>query len=152
MRMFKVVWIVAAIMPFMLLSCSDDSTSSDEGEGTSLAVRIVNTGSGDLDIQSGGEDSTYFCYAGEECSGGSSCCSFATIFQGQSDLFNISNPERDAVGAEVGFRVESGQGRFEIVLGTAYYDDGWLEFEESEILYTSEEFTSGSVSYSYTRD
>jgi hypothetical protein len=152
MHKCKLILLLAALTPLFILSCSDDSTSSGDGEGESLAVRIVNTGSGDLDIQSGGEHSTYFCYNGEDCSGGSSCCSFATIFQGQSDLFEISNPDKKAVGVEVGFQVDSGQGRFEIIRGTAYYDDGWLEFDAVELLYSSDEFTSGSVSYSYSHD
>lgn len=77
--------------------------------------------------------------------------SFSTVFEGQESVIDYSTEEGTVVGVNVAFHVDAGSGYFEIVAGNSFRDDdGFLEFESGEVLYTSEEFSEGeTVSYEY---
>ncbi len=128
----------------VLAGCSDSSTAvEEENELESLGVRMVNTGTGEFEVESSGEKSIHFCYDdGCESPGGAS---FAAVSEDDQMIFHFSEPERQAIGAFVGFEVTSGQGRFEIVSGVSYNDDGWREFTPHDVIYTSEEYSEGDL-------
>ncbi|NGP87612.1 hypothetical protein [Fodinibius halophilus] len=131
----------------LITGCKDSGTDAgNEGElMESLGVRVVNTGSGDLEVKTDGEASIDFCYENsgcEELSGGS----FHTIFEGQSSEIDYSSPDKKAVGVKVSFHVTKGSGKTEIVEGRTYRDDaGFLEFEEGEVLHTASSFKEGDI-------
>lgn len=148
MKIFKILLIIT-VAALTGISCSDNSTAIEEEEELeSLGVRLVNTGSGEFEVESNGEKSIFFCYDdGCETPGGGS---FATVSENDQMVFHFSEPERQAIGAFVGFEVTSGQGRFELVNGVSYNDDGWQEFTVNDVIYTSEEFSNGDVAeYTY---
>ncbi|SMO93412.1 hypothetical protein [Gracilimonas mengyeensis] len=131
-----------------LTGCKDSGSGSNKNNAyNGLAVRVVNTGSGDLELSQDSDASTGFCYQEDGCptSGGGS---FHTVFEGQDTIMDSSDPDGQAVGVQVGFHVDAGSGYFEIVEGKAYRDDaGFLEFEAADVVYTSDEFSAETVSF-----
>lgn len=141
----KLRYLAIILIPFLLITgCSDSGT--DSGSDTDgLAVRAVNTGSGDLEIESDSEAGTAFCYDDEGCEslGG---FSFHTIYEDNESLIFMSQVDKQAVGVKVGFRVTAGQGRVEVINGSAYSDDaGFREFDEGDVIHTSDTFSEGDV-------
>jgi hypothetical protein len=110
-----------------------------------MAVRAVNTGSGDLEIEMDDEAATTFCYEGEICEemGGGS---LHMVFEGKFSNIDQSLPDQKVVGVKASFHVTKGSGKAEIISGRAYRDDaGFLEFEDGSVLYTSGSFTEGDI-------
>ncbi|MTI88238.1 MAG: hypothetical protein FH748_09745 [Balneolaceae bacterium] len=136
---------------FMAIGCNDSSTDTDDSTneitGNALAIRAVNTGSGNLEISQDSEATTIFCYKSTSCGeaqGGGG--SFHTIFEDSESLIDYSEDERQAKGVKIAFHVDEGSGYFEVISGRSYRDDaGFLEFEEGDVLYTSEAFSAGDV-------
>lgn len=143
MKYLKWCILVVALLAVAVVGCGDDEDENG------LAVRLVNTGSGDLDVQYGnGGPTISFCYADggcEEISGGT----FVSVVEGASMVIDQSEADREAVGVIVGFEVTEGSGTAEIVSGRAYMDDGWPEFDVGSVLETTEEFSAGDT-FSYT--
>ncbi|SMO35779.1 hypothetical protein [Fodinibius sediminis] len=129
-----------------LTGCSDNSTGSDGGSSNkSLGVRLVNTGSEDLEVETGSDNKITFCYDKEGCTelGGGG---FATVFPDQEMVFNESDPDKFAIGVKVGVKITAGKGKIEIVRGESYRDDaGFLEFTPSEVVHTSDTYTAGDT-------
>ena len=144
-----------AMLP-LAMACSNSTSADDieeeltEEEPNGLAVRIVNTGDSKMEIESGGSTVTYFCYE-DECEDDTGYFSYTEVNAGAEMMFDTSSPEKVVVGVYVGFEVTRGSGHFEIVSGVSYRDDdGWAEFEEVDVLYTSGTIGSGdTVGYNY---
>jgi hypothetical protein len=138
---------------FMTVGCKDSSTNFDNDEqgldqpDNGLAIRAVNTGTKDLEISTDGDASIAYCYESDGCeeiSGGGG--SFHWITEGDKSLISTSIDTSTAVGVLISFHVEAGSGFFEVVSGRAYRDQaGFLEFDPNEVLFTSDEFTEGTV-------
>lgn len=146
----------SAFLIFALLitvGCKDSSTNSgnDDSElkqpNNGLAIKAVNTGTGDLEISTDGDAAIAFCYESDGCediTGGGG--SFHWITEGDASLIDYSSVDGKAVGANIAFHVDAGSGYFEVVSGYTYKDDaGFLEFEEDKVLYTSDGFTEGTI-------
>lgn len=140
----------------LLAGCKDSSTGAGENEqatGDGLAVRAVNTGSEDLELETDSEANIDFCYEGDGCAdtGGQS---FHLVYAGESSLVDYSVPDKKAVGVTVGINITKGTGYFEVISGRPYRDDaGFLEFEEGgEVLYTSDTFSAGETARFQTGD
>jgi hypothetical protein len=126
-------------------STTDSNDSGGDGEMIGLAVRAVNTGTGDLELETDSNANIQFCYEEEGCvniTGGS----FHTIFEGEDANIDFSTPDKHAVGVKVSFRVTNGSGKAEVISGRPYRDNsGFLEFEDGEVLHTSSSFSKGDV-------
>lgn len=137
--------IIAAlsIMALTFLGCSGNGSGSEGSSSpNSLAVRAVNTGSGDLELSQEGEASTVFCYEEDGCEtpGG---FSFNTVSEGQESLVDYSHPDGKAVGVKVNIKVDAGSGYLEIVTGETYRDDSdFLEFDTEKVVHTTDEFSA----------
>lgn len=142
--------IYAVVGVFLIFGCKDNATEATETlkaneEFAGMAVRAVNTGSGDLEIEMDNEAATTFCYEGESCGemGGGS---FHMVFEGKSSNIDQSLPDKKVVGVKASFHVTKGNGKAKIISGRAYRDDaGFLEFEEGDVLYTSDSFKEGDI-------
>lgn len=142
-------YLTYTIFTILLFSgCKDSATDTAIAEGdelTGMAVRVVNTGSGDLEIETDGDANIDFCYEGEGCADVSGQ-SFHIIYEGSSSNIDYSLPDKSSVGVKVSFRVTKGSGKAEIISGRAYRDDaGFLEFEDGDLLHTSDSFEEGDV-------
>lgn len=145
------------LIPFALIiligitGCGDDNGSTGPDINVNgLAVVLERTGVEDLEISEGSVadadiQTTRFCYAEEGCEdgGGGSNQSWS----GPSRLtMEQSDPEKEAVGVIVEFEVNGGEGFVEIIEGEAYENEnGFLEFEEENIVETSDTFSEGDV-------
>lgn len=144
------------ILVFILLigitGCSDDSTSSEpeESELNGLAIMLERTGDEDVEIATGryadaDVGTVRFCYEDEGCEesegGRKSSWGGPTRY-----ILEISDPDKQAVGVIVEFEVNAGEGFAEVVRGESYEDeDGWPEFDEEEVVETSDSFSEGDV-------
>ena len=148
------LYIILCITTFGLIlsGCSSDDNGSSTAPGVNadgLAVFIVNAGDEDFDVQTGGDNQINFCYEGEGCES-SSGAGFATVFENQRMDLQYSDSDKRAVGVIVGFEVTGGTGYVEIVRGESYTEDGWPEFNEVEVVYTSDTFSEGdTVSFTF---
>lgn len=142
MNKLNIIMLITAL-GLVMAGCSDDDDSAG-ADADGLAVFVVNTGSGDLDIEMEGSVQVNFCYDGEGCTT-SSGSSFVTIFEGGRWDIDISNTSKKAVGVQVQFEVTGGQGYAEVVRGDSYMDDGWHEFDEVNVIFTSNGFSEGDV-------
>ncbi|MCW9706901.1 hypothetical protein [Fodinibius salsisoli] len=139
-----------AIILFSFPACSDSGTGSETGStNKALGIRLINTGSEDLEVESRGDVYTVFCYKSEGCEtfeGGG--LSAHTIFPDNPEaIINYSSTDdsKTANGVKVAFKVISGEGKAEIVQGRAYVEDGWPEFEASKVVHTSNAFSTGET-------
>lgn len=134
----------------MFFGCSDDDNgSSAAGDFDHLAVFAVNTGSDELDIEMSGETQVNFCYEGEGCESVSGSA-WMSVFEGGRMELDISDMDGVAVGVIVQFEVTGGSGYAEVVAGEAYMDDGWPEFNEGSVVFTSDSFSDGdTVTFSW---
>ena len=132
-----------------LSGCSSDDSTAPDVDTDGLAVFFVNAGDEDFDVQTDGANQMNFCYEGEGCES-SSGGGFATVFEGQRLKYDFSDSDKKAVGVIVGFEVTGGTGYVEVVSGESYMDNGWPEFNEAEVVYTSDTFEAGdTASFSF---
>ncbi len=138
-----------------VMACSDSTSANEEEElieeeANGLAVRIVNTGDSKLEIETGGSTVTFFCYE-DECEEDAGYFSYMEVNKGAEMMFDTSSPEKIAIGVYVGFDVTGGSGHFEIISGISYKDDdGWPEFKEVDVIYTSGTLSKGETAdYTY---
>jgi hypothetical protein len=138
-----------AVASLLFVACGGDSTSLTDLEGDGdigLAVRIVNTGSGELGIQTWTGTTVNFCYEDLGCtniSGGG----WHQLGEGGQTLLRTSQPDTVAVGVRVGFFVTEGEGRAEVLRGEPYLSGGggWLDFNEGPVVFTSPPFAEGDT-------
>jgi hypothetical protein len=146
--MGNVYFFIGLLTILMLTGCSDNSTGSDgiENSEKSLAIRLVNTGSEDFEIETGAEGTINFCFEGEGCDDSSGGFGFASVHPDQEMFFGESNPDKVAIGVRVGMKITAGKGKIEIVRGLSYHDGaGFLEFTPSKVVHTSSTFVVGDV-------
>lgn len=140
------------VIGMILSGCSSDDNGGSTAPDVNtdgLAVFFVNAGDEDFDVQTDGPNQINFCYEGEGCES-SSGGGFATVFEGQRLKYDFSDSDKRAVGVIVGFEVTGGTGYVEIVSGESFMDDGWPEFSEVDVVYTSETFEAGdTASFSF---
>lgn len=146
--MRNVCFFIGALTILILASCSDNSTGSGgiEDSEKSLAIRLVNTGSEEFEVETGADGTINFCFEGEGCDNSSGGFGFASVHPDQEMFFGESNPDKVAVGVKVGMKITAGKGKIEIVRGLSYRDDaGFLEFTPSKVVHTSNTFTVDDV-------
>ena len=150
MKRIKLLSLVLVSASLLLFGCSDDDNGSGSaGDFDHLAVYAVNSGSGDLSIEMSGDTQVNFCYEGEGCESVSGSA-FMSVFEGGRMELDTSDIDGVAVGVTVQFEVTGGEGYVEVVSGEAYMDDGWLEFDEGSVVYTSDAFSDGdTVTFSW---
>lgn len=160
MKRTNQLFIILFALLFAFTACDDDDTpSAAAGEDLNgLAVVLERTSDEDVEVSFGSfadEDvSIRFCYEGDGCedaSGG------GTMSWGgpSSIMIEQSDPDKIAVGVIVGFQVESGEGYAEVVAGESYEDDGRPQFDEVDVVETSDPFSEGDIvefSYGETTD
>lgn len=147
---------IVLIMFFMIygISCSDSGTSvTQEAELNGIGIRAVNTGSEDFEISYGAHESEgtigfSYCYSSSGCEnlegdGGG----YILIYPDKGNIVDESDPDDgQAVGVKVNVHIDAGTGYFEVVRGESYRDDdGFREFNPVEVVFTSNEFSAGSV-------
>jgi hypothetical protein len=153
MKLFKMLLIFTAVV-LTAMACSDSTSAYEEElieeDANGLAVRIVNTGDSKMEIETSGSTITYFCYE-DECEEDTGYFSYTEVNAGSKMMFDTSSPGKVAVGVYVGFEVTRGSGHFEILSGVSYRDsDGWAEFNEVDVLYTSGTLDNGDTAdYTY---
>jgi hypothetical protein len=135
----------------LLLTSGCDSGDPDPVAGADqLAVRVTNTGSGNLDIL----HAVNFCYEGGECpappsadlgSGGSA----AIVFPGNSMVLWVSDAGQRASGAGVRIEVEAGTGRVDILEGRL--ETEWEDDFEGTVVHTGELLGGATTELTFTR-
>ncbi len=145
MKNFNIATILLLLLSGLILfsACSDDSSSSNDDPDV-IAVIAVNPGSDDFDLQAEGEQGIFFCYEGEGCESGGGGFAFYSVFGGGDMDLENSSSSKTAVGVIVDLEITGGSGYFEIVAGFVD-DEGWLEFDLGNSLYTSDVFSEGDT-------
>jgi hypothetical protein len=149
MRMLRYAVPLAAVM--LLVSCGGDATAPrDDDSGLSdqigLAVRVVNAGADNLEIETFSPISIEFCYQAYGClnpGGGWHSIRYQSVVA-------QTLPDSAAIGVRVNFVVVEGQGHAEVVRGVAYRHDGFLRFTPGPVVHTSAAFAAGdTIRYTY---
>ncbi len=142
MSKFRLIALVAALL--FIVACGDDDDNGDVSDENGVAVQLLNTGSGALDVEETLDEGIVFCYEGEGCVTHSTGATHI-IDEGESQIIAQSDPAREAVGVEVNFNVYSGSGEAEVLSGASREVDGVEEFETSSTMETSDPFTEGDL-------
>jgi hypothetical protein len=149
MRMLRYAVPLAAVM--LLVSCGGDATAPrDDDSGLSdqigLAVRVVNAGADNLEIETFSPISIEFCYQAYGClnpGGGWHSIRYQSVVA-------QTLPDSAAIGVRVNFVVVEGQGHAEVVRGVADRHDGFLRFTPGPVVHTSAAFAAGdTIRYTY---
>lgn len=143
--MKKARYLIAVLLTLLFIGCKKSSTGTDSSS-PSLAIRFVNTGSGDFSI-SGDPDGYYdFCYEAKSCSPSGSGGFGSTTWEGQKDIFVQSETDEKAVGVIMDFYVTKGSGKVEILRGTSHGEDFFDEnygFDVEKVVDTEGPFSKG---------
>ncbi|MDZ7716264.1 MAG: hypothetical protein U5J95_08650 [Balneolaceae bacterium] len=137
------------ILATLLLGCKNSSTGSSDSsdsQNPSLAIRLVNTGSGDFSI-SGDPDGYYiFCYEKDGCSDEVQGGFASWANEGQKSIFDQSITGKNTTGVEILFYVTEGTGKIEILRGTSsgenLFDDDY-GFDIDKVVDTQGPFSKG---------
>lgn len=139
---------------FALIGCGDSTSVDDSFNG--LGIVLERTGDEDIEITQGrfadSDDvgTIRFCYEGEGCEEGDSG-SRQSWGGPERHTVEFSSTGKEAVGVIVEFQVSEGEGVADVVVGESYEsEDGFPQFDEGEVVESSESFTEGDiVSFSY---
>ena len=141
---------------FALFACSDDTTTGPDSSSNGLAIFLERTAGEQGEVTQGRFAETEqevgtvrFCYAGEGCEEGDS--GSRSGWGSERRMLDQSDPDKEAVGIIVEFHVEEGEGFAEIIRGDSYEnEDGFRQFNEEDVVLTSDPFTEGDiVSFEY---
>jgi hypothetical protein len=130
----------------------EETTAPANNNEIGLAVRLVNTGQEDLYVITQSPNSIDVCYKDIGCEVVNSDGSPNFQWIATSGLVQMSNPDTVAVGMRVRFIVREGQGRAEVIRGTAFRSSSSLSlhFAEGPIVHTSAAFAAGdTVRFTY---
>lgn len=147
----RLLLLSCSFLAFGLLATGCDSGDPDPVPGADqLAVRIVNTGAGNLDVL----HAANWCYEAGECpappsadlgSGGGA----AIVFPGSAMVLYVSASGQRARGVGVRVAVESGTGRVEILEGRQ--DGDWEDDFEGTVVRTADLLSGATTTVTFTR-